>query len=36
MNVEDIFWKDKNLDQKMVSNTKIKSKMQQSVKDTIM
>ena len=36
MNVEDIVWKDNNLDQKVASNTQKKSKMQQSGKDTIM
>ena len=36
MNVEDLFWKDKNLYQNLVSNTQKGSKMQQSLKDTIM
>ena len=35
MNVEDIVWKDDNLDQKVLSNTK-KGEIQQSGKDTIM
>ena len=36
MNVEDIVWKDKNLDQKVVLNTKKEREMQQSGKETIM
>ena len=36
MNVENIVWKDKNLDQKVVLNTKKEREMQQSGKETIM
>ena len=36
MNVEDIVWKNENLDQKVVSNTKKREEMQQPGKYTIM